>query len=171
LHAIVSFVYRSAISFNDLNAEPILLEFPQQCIVDIPRSACLKDVRSRSPRSRTVTFERMMREKCGCTTVQSGPWMVPKPNTAWSLGSASWLAKLSELARKLTAALSTGHLDDATGSIDDAPAALPMFIHDSHAVEAIPYRCLKRFPFSRLVLGLFDGTALEDDPRLNFNFT
>ncbi len=34
------------------------------CIVDIPRSACLKDVRSRSPRSRTVF-----------------------PYTAWSLGS------------------------------------------------------------------------------------
>jgi len=31
----------------------------------------------------------------------------------------SWLAKLSELARKLTAALSTGNLDDATVSIDD----------------------------------------------------
>jgi hypothetical protein len=41
--------------------------------------------------------------------------MVPKPNTAWSLGSASWLAKLTELARKLTAALSTRNLDDATG--------------------------------------------------------
>ncbi len=60
-----------------------------------------------------------MREKCDCTVVQSGPWMVPKPNTAWSLGSASWLAKLSKLARKLTAALSTGNLDDATGSIND----------------------------------------------------
>ncbi len=97
-------------------------------IVDIPRSACLKDVRSRSPRSRTAYCERMMREKCACTVVQSGPWMVPKPNTAWSLGSASRLAKLSELARKAqragsqaqrAAALSTGNLDDATGSIDD----------------------------------------------------
>ena len=58
--------------------------------------------------------------------------MVPKPNTAWSLGSASWLAKLtelarklSELARKLTAALSTGNLDDATGSIDDVRRSHP----------------------------------------------
>jgi len=31
------------------------------------------------------------------------------------------VARLSERARKLTAALSTGTLDDATGSIDDIP--------------------------------------------------
>jgi hypothetical protein len=55
-----------------------------------------------------------MREKCECTTVQSGPGMVQKPYPTWSLGG--------ELARKLTAALSTGNLDDATGSIDDVIA-------------------------------------------------
>ncbi len=66
-----------------------------------------------------------MREKCDCTVVQLGT--MDGPEAAYGLvARLSKLArkltrKLTEPARKLTEALSTGNLDDATGRFDDVP--------------------------------------------------